>query len=230
MSPTTPPDTSAPEQRKTYSFAPRPSNQEMSASSIVSGLRQRRSIRNLILLAVLIIGGGVISALITSEEEDIKVQVTEESPEAEQPSGSLEVKGLNFRGITKDGNDFLVSAETARELENEPNLVQLTSLRAEVQTPSGKPMTLRSERGTFHRSEARVILEGGVVIDRPDIGYILRTERAVAYLDNGLITSDRRVQGSTPSYTIDADGIVISDGGKNITFKGELTLRPLTDP
>jgi LPS export ABC transporter protein LptC len=229
MSPSAPPNTSAPEQRKTYSFAPRSSGNDGSTSSIDASERRRKSIRNFILLGVLIISGAVILALIISSEEEIKVQVVADPEKTEQLTAGLEVKGLSFKGTTEDDNDFIVLADSAREMTNQPNLVLLTSPRAQINTPTGNPMTLQSLKGTIYRREGRVDLEGQVVIVRPDPGYTLMMDKVVAHLDTGLITSDRPVRGYSPRADISADGIIISNTGQNIRFTGKSKLRVLTE-
>jgi LPS export ABC transporter protein LptC len=229
MSPSAPPNTSAKEQRKTFSFAPRTSDNEESASSITASEQRRKSIRNFILLGVFIISSAVIYALIISSEEEIKVQVVADAEQAKQLSGGLEVKGLSFKGTTEDGSDFVVLADSAREMANQPNLVQLTSPRARIDTQTGNPMTLQALKGTIYRKEGRVDLEGLVVIVRPDPGYTLMMDKVVAHLDTGLITSDRPVRGSSPRADISAGGIIISNGGQNIRFTGKSKLHVLTE-
>ena len=84
----------------------------------------------MILGGVLVISGAIISALVISNEEEIKVQVADEKQEVKKPSSGLELKGLSYKGITSDGNDFIVLAETAIEDQNQPELVELKSPRA----------------------------------------------------------------------------------------------------
>ena len=201
-------------QPKKFSFAPRGAD-DLAARNVVSGERQRRSLRNVILGGVLVISGAIISALVISNEKEIKVQVAEEKEEVKKPSSGLELKGLSYKGITSDGNDFIVLAETAIEDQNQPELVELKSPRARVDTTSGNPMTLRSLSGSFYRDQDRVDLNGRVVIVRPDIGYTL-------------MTSDQEVRGFSPRARVRADGMVISERGENVLFTGKSTLRILT--
>lgn len=214
-------------QPKKFSFAPRGAD-DLAARNVVSGERQRRSLRNVILGGVLVISGAIISALVISNEKEIKVQVAEEKEEVKKPSSGLELKGLSYKGITSDGNDFIVLAETAIEDQNQPELVELKSPRARVDTTSGNPMTLRSLSGSFYRDQDRVDLNGRVVIVRPDIGYTLMTDAAIAYLDTGRMTSDQEVRGFSPRARVRADGMVISERGENVLFTGKSTLRILT--
>ena len=119
-------------------------------------------------------------------------------------------------------------AETAIESTDNPEIVTMTSPRARVDTDDGNPMTMRSLNGAFNRNEDRVDLEGRVVIVRPDIGYTLMTDTAIAYLNSGKMVSDQEVRGFSPRARVRADGMVISENGDNVLFTGKSTLRILT--
>ena len=214
--------------KKQFSFAPRTARNDGSANSVIAGDRQRRSLRNIILIGVLVTSGAIASTLILTGEEEIKVQVESKPEEIKQDTGGLELKGLSFKGITADGNDFIVLAETAIESTDNPEIVTMTSPRARVDTDDGNPMTMRSLNGAFNRNEDRVNLEGRVVIVRPDIGYTLMTDTAIAYLNSGKMVSDQEVRGFSPRARVRADGMVISENGDNVLFTGKSTLRILT--
>ena len=214
--------------QKQFSFAPRTAGNDGSANSVIAGDRQRRSLRNLILIGVLVISGAIASSLILTAEEEIKVQVEAKPQDIKQNTSGLELKGLSFKGITADGNDFIVLAETAIESTTNPEIVKMSSPRARIDTDGGNPMTMRSLTGAFNRNEDRVDFEGRVVIVRPDIGYTLMTDAAIAYLNSGKMTSDQEVRGFSPRARVRADGMVISENGANVLFTGKSTLRILT--
>ena len=214
--------------RKNYSFAPRPNAGQGSANTVVQVERQRRSLRNVILSGIVLASAAIMATLMITSEEDIKVQIEADKTEIKNTSGDLELKGLTFKGITDDGHDFIVLAESATENPAAPNLVRLDAPRARVDMPSGNPMTLRSLEGAFDRAEDKVNLDGRVVIVRPDIGYTLMTEKAVAYLDTGMMMSDTLVRGFSPRARVRSDGIIISERGDKILFTGKSTLRVIT--
>ena len=67
-----------------------------------------------------------------------------------------------------------------------------------------------------------------MVIVRPDIGYTLMTDAAIAYLNSGKMVSDQEVRGFSPRARVRADGMIISENGDNVLFTGNSTLRILT--
>jgi len=134
------------------------------------------------------------------------------------------LEGVTYKGITRDGNDFVVLASSAAENPDQPDQIKLTSPRARVDTNAGNPMTARSNHGLFFRADDKVDLDGRVVIVRPDLGYTLLTERAVAHLDTGMMTSDVLVRGYAPHGEVQADGMVIKDHGQEVLFTGKSVL------
>ncbi|MCE2517129.1 MAG: LPS export ABC transporter periplasmic protein LptC [Alphaproteobacteria bacterium] len=217
--------------RKSFTFAPRDASNAQPVERILEGDRQRKALRLSLMAGTGVVAAVVLSFISLTAEEDIKVQVTAEAPKVEA-SGSLELKGLTYKGITNEGNDFIVLAEVARETPDKPDEVELVSPRARVDTASGNPMTLRSNEGQFNRVAQRVHLNGRVVIVRPDIGYTLMTEAAIADLNSGKMTSDQRVRGFSPRAQVQAEGMVINDNGLDVLFTGKstLTIRQLTTP
>ena len=221
---TTLPSTDQENKGKTYSFAPRAEPISDGTRDLLQSDRQRNYQRYLVLIALLVLAGIGLSFISLTEEEEIKIQV--ESTIKEE-SGALVLEGVTYKGLTSDGNDFIVLAETAAENPEKPDQVALTSPRARVDTDTGNPMTIRSNNGLFFRNNDRVDLDGRVVIVRPDLGYTLLTEQAVAFLDSGLMTSDVQVRGFSPQGQVTADGMEIKDHGRDVLFKGKsiLTLK-----
>ncbi len=196
-------------------------------ADVIAESRQQKNLRLGLILVIGLIAITILSFISLTAEEDIKVQVSSETSKF-QESTTNALDGLTYRGVTTNGNDFIILAETAREVSDLPNVVDLNTPRARLDTKNGNPMTLRSNQGRLSRSDERVDLVGRVVIVRPDIGYTLRTEAAVMHLDTGIITSNQLVKGDSPRAQIKADGIVIANNGRNVLFTGKsrLTIRP----
>ena len=62
------------------------------------------------------------------------------------------------------------------------------------------------------------------MIVRPDIGYTILTEQAVADLGTGTMTSDTNVRGFSPQAQVTAGGMIIRENGKDVIFKGKSVL------
>jgi len=222
---TTAPDSDHPapkENKKAFSFAPRSQSLSEPAREMLKADRQRKLQRYLILMAAMVMVGLGLSFISLTQEEDIKIQV--DAQITPQDKGELILEGVTYKGITQEGNDFVVLAKSAAEIPDKPDQIKLTSPRARMDTNAGNPMTARSNHGLFFRTDDRVNLDGRVVIVRPDLGYTLLTESAVAYLDTGMMTSDVLVRGYAPHGEVKADGMVIKDQGLDVLFTGKSVL------
>ena len=208
-------------QGKTYSFAPRAETISAGTREAIQTDRQRKYLRYLLLGAVLITASIGVSFISLTEHDDIKIKVEQT---IKDETNELVLEGVTYKGLTSEGNDFIVLAETAAENPDQPDQIKLTSPRARVDTDSGNPMTIRSNNGLFFRNDDRVDLDGRVVIVRPDLGYTLLTEQAQAFLDTGMMTSDVLVRGFSPQGQVTADGMVIKDHGQDVLFKGKSVL------
>ncbi|NBQ83415.1 MAG: hypothetical protein EBU10_04205, partial [Alphaproteobacteria bacterium] len=126
----TPDQPSPQEDKKAFSFAPRSQSLSEPAREILKADRQRRLQRYLILMAAMVIVGLGLSFISLNQEEDIKIQV--DAKITPQEKGELILEGVTYKGITRDGNDFVVLASSAAENPDQPDQIKLTSPRARV--------------------------------------------------------------------------------------------------
>jgi LPS export ABC transporter protein LptC len=219
------------ESRKRFTFAPKTATTERPLEWILENNRQRRNIRFALMAGIAFIAAIIMSFMSFTSDSEVKVQITS-NPTSIKESATLKLSGLTYKGVTSDGNDFIVLAETAWETPEKPNLVELVSPRARVDSDADNPITLRANNGYFDRINERINFNGRVVIVRPDIGYTLRTEAAIAHLNSGIMTSDQRVRGFSPQGQVQSEGMIIGKNGQDVLFTGKsiLTLRQPTVP
>ncbi|MGC6485269.1 MAG: LPS export ABC transporter periplasmic protein LptC [Candidatus Puniceispirillales bacterium] len=205
-----------------FSFAPRQMSEDSIATSIASDTSRRRT--QLLLVAASL---GVIAllglALVNLQDSKLEVQVSAEKADLDD-AGNVQMEGLSYRGITKDGNDFVLLAETAAENTETPDRVLMTGPRARVDTKTGNPITIRANEGDFSRVRNTVNLKGRVVIVRPDLGYTLLTDEAFTNLDTGMIISEVPVRGFSPNARVNSAGMIINEEARDVTFTGKARL------
>lgn len=202
-----------------FSFAPRQMSEESIATSIASDTNRRRAQILLLTISfgfIFLVGFGLLSL----EESNLEIQVSAEKAAIEE-TGDVKMEGLSYRGITKDGNDFVLIADTAAENTQSPDLVLMTGPRARVDTNTGNPITIRANEGDFSRTKNTVNLKGRVVIVRPDLGYTLLTDQAFTNLDTGVMISEVPVRGFSPNARVNSDGMVIAEEARDVTFTGK---------
>ena len=206
-----------------FTFAPREADNSRTADNVSRDNRRRRNRQTALAIVICLIVVASIGLTDFTQNEETTVQLGIESTSIGR-GGTILLEGLSFQGVTKSGKNFIVSADRASESTEEPDRINMASPRARIDTATGKPITINSESGTLIRNSNTMTLSGKVVIVRPDIGYTLTTEEAVADLESGRLVSNSPVRGTGPDGDIRSGGMVIAGEGESVVFSGESTI------
>lgn len=202
-----------------FAFAPRKMDSTETADSVSQDSKRRRN-RQIALAAV--IGFIVILSIGLANlggEEETAVQLSIDAATIE-PGGAVSLEGLSYKGVTDSGRSFVILADSASESAEQPDRVTMASPRARVDSATGDPITIRSSSGELMRGDNTLRLIGQVVIVRPDLGYTLMTDEAVADFNNGVLKSEKPVRGFSPDGNIRSGGIIISGDNEDLLIEG----------
>ena len=208
---------------KRFAFAPRERDRSDTANSITENSRQRRNRRFMLTVIIGLVALITVAIVSFGDDDETAVQITAENASVSQ-TGAVALEGVSYQGVTGEGKNFVILAETAFENTTQPDLVNMVSPRARVDTVSGNPITIQSNNGEFMRVDKTVNLSGRVVIVRPDLGYTLLTEEAFADLGKGMMKSEKPVRGFSPNGNISAGGLIITENSEDILFTGKSRL------
>ncbi len=207
------------EDTKTPSFAPRDirADNQMARSP-------GRGLRYALLAAGMLALGGVITLLIQNQEESISFKITPQEPSAITADKTLTLEGVVYKGQTSEGEDFVLFADRTAESPDEDGKITMIAPRAKIDQPNDQSLTIRSNEGIYYQLVEQINLSGRVVIVQPETGYTLYTEAASAKLEEDLIESQTTVRGFGPSSSITADGMLITNSGRDVIFIGNSAL------
>ena len=135
--------------------------------------------------------------------------------------GRLELQGLTYRGKTQSGAPFEVTAVKATEDNQDPQIVNLTTVTGQVDNQEQGLVTLASHQGRFHRTDNIVDLSGDVVITQQARDLIFETQILTGDLNQGYFEAPEDVDVSTPNSFITAQAMVATQFGDRIVFKGQ---------
>lgn len=122
----------------------------------------------------------------------------------------------------KDGRPYEVTATAAYQDIRKPNLIELKDMRAQLtMDQSGTLARLVATGGLFDTTKEHLDLSQDIRIttDRGDEVFL---RSASIDLKAGSMTSSDGVRIRTPSGTIEADGVQVSDSGHTIVFTGRV--------
>ncbi len=113
----------------------------------------------------------------------------------------LAVSNPSFAGSTKEGEPFLVRADSATPDKPDPELVTLENVFAEIDMKDGRKVTLTAESGALRPKADALSLAGGVKVVTSD-GYVITTETANADVRSGLLIAPGPVDAQGPRGSI----------------------------
>ncbi|AZL14999.1 LPS export ABC transporter periplasmic protein LptC [Rickettsiales endosymbiont of Stachyamoeba lipophora] len=118
---------------------------------------------------------------------------------------------------------FNISAVEAVKID-EDNL-KLDNVNAALDINDQKKITASSDQGIYNSKEDKIYLSGHVRVVTND-GSSVSTESADLDIKNSLIFSNKFVEVKTESsYLTAQNGFVITNNGKNISFKGPVKMK-----
>jgi lipopolysaccharide export system protein LptC len=138
-------------------------------------------------------------------------------------AGAQQIINARFTGTDSANRPYSVTADTASQAENAPEVVDLAFPKADITLQSGAWLALSAETGTFNRKNQVLNLHGAVSLYH-DMGYELRTSSADILMKQGIASGNKPVSGHGPIGTVQSAGFQILDGGKRVIFTGKSRL------
>jgi len=138
-------------------------------------------------------------------------------------TGAQQIINARFTGTDAENRPYSVTADTASQIKNAPDTVDLAFPKAEITLQSGAWLAVSAETGTFNRKMQVLNLQGAVSLFH-DMGYDLRTSAADIFMKQGTASGNKPVSGQGPVGTVQSAGFRILDGGKRVLFNGKSRL------
>ena len=138
-------------------------------------------------------------------------------------TGAQQIINARFTGTDLANRPYSVTADSASQSENAPDLVYLAFPKADITLQSGAWLALSAETGTFDRKRQVLNLQGAVSLFH-DMGHELRTSSADIFMKQGTASGNKPVFGHGPLGTVQSAGFRILDGGKRVLFTGKSRL------
>ena len=138
-------------------------------------------------------------------------------------AGTQQIVNARFTGTDSANRPYSVTADTASQVKNEPDMIDLAFPKADITLQNGAWLALSAETGLFNRKLQVLNLRGGVTLFH-DMGYELRTPSADISMEQGMASGDQTVTGQGPIGTIQSAGFRILDNGTRVLFTGKSRL------
>lgn len=145
-------------------------------------------------------------------------------PDAAIDPGKLVVSGSKITmeaprlaGFTNDRKPYELTAQSAAQDLAKPTVLELTELRAKVESNDQGAVTLQAATGTYDTKADLLRLVDKIVV-RTGKGFEAKLSEAVVDVKKGTIVSEAPVMVTLPDGTVAANRLDISDGGGVVLF------------
>lgn len=184
--------------------------------------RMIRLLRIAIPAAIVAAGGVLVVAVFFNPFQPVETVI---DPGKLVVSGSKITMELpRLAGFTADQKPYALTARAAAQDLSRPDLLELTDLRAQVDTDDQGAVTVTAVNGLYNSKQDNLKLTENIVV-RTGKGFEAKLQEAVLDVKKGTIVSEAPVKVTLPNGTVDANRLDISDGGSVVRFsKGVLTV------
>ena len=133
-------------------------------------------------------------------------------------------------GFTRDSRPYELNARAAAQDITKPDIVELTDLRAKLESPDKSQINVTAVDGTYNRKSGILKLSRDIVLATPTY----RVDLSEAVIDTGAnsVVSDQPVRVKMLQGTVDSKRLEVTGGGEVFRFVGDvkMVLDALPDP
>src|SRR6201747_1366046 len=131
----------------------------------------------------------------------------------------ITMESPHMSGFTPDQRPYEVWAKTATQDLNDPDHVELKTLRAKVLQEDRSTVTMEARTGLFDTKANLLDLRKDIFL-QSSTGYEARLSQAMLDIGKGTVTSEEHVDVKLLNGTLSADKLRITEKGELVRFEG----------
>src|SRR3954463_9896349 len=135
----------------------------------------------------------------------------------------ITMEAPHMSGFTPDQRPYEVWAKTATQDLNDPDHVELKTLRAKVLQEDRSTVTLEARTGLFDTKAQLLDLRKDIFL-QSSTGYEARLSQALLDIGKGSVTSEEPVDVKLLNGTLTADKLRITEKGELVRFEGRVKM------
>jgi lipopolysaccharide export system protein LptC len=145
-------------------------------------------------------------------------------------AGSLVIRGTKITmeaprlsGFTREQRWYEMTAKGATQDVTKPDLIELSEIRAKIETQDKSTFHLSSKDGLYNRKTSVLNLNNRVVVTSTS-GYEMHLDEAVVDTANGGVVSDKHVYAFNQDSRINSDRFEVENSGEVVRFIGNVVM------
>ena len=140
----------------------------------------------------------------------------------------ITMESPHMSGFTPDQRPYEVWAKTATQDLNDPDHVELKTLRAKVLQEDRSTVTMDARTGLFDTKANILDLRKDIFL-QSSTGYEARLSQALLDIGKGTVTSEEPVDVKLLNGTLTADKLRITEKGALVRFEGHVVMNLIMD-
>jgi lipopolysaccharide export system protein LptC len=140
----------------------------------------------------------------------------------------ITMESPHMSGFTPDQRPYEVWAKTATQDLNDPDHVELKTLRAKVLQEDRSTVTMDARTGMFDTKAQLLDLHKDIFL-QSSTGYEARLSQALLDIGKGTVTSEEPVDVKLLNGTLTADRLRITEKGELVRFEGHVVMNLIMD-
>lgn len=132
----------------------------------------------------------------------------------------LRMVSPRITGVDANGRPYVMTAFTATQAAENPNLITLETIQADLTLDDAEDWISLSARSGLLQADVEMLDLFGQIDIFSTEGYEFHAERARLDFRNGTLVSDQPVSGQGPLGTLEANGMEATNNGDLLRFTG----------
>jgi lipopolysaccharide export system protein LptC len=193
--------------------------------------RHSRMVRVLRIAVPLVVGlamAGVVAISIFNPFRALMKQLPVDIDNLVVSGTKITMESPHMSGFTPDQRPYEVWAKTATQDLNDPDRVELKTLRAKVLQEDSSTVTLVARTGLFDTKAQLLDLRKDIFL-QSSTGYEARLSQALLDIGKGTVTSEEPVDVKLLNGTLTADKLRITEKGALVRFEGHVVMNLIMD-
>jgi lipopolysaccharide export system protein LptC len=176
--------------------------------------------RGLPALAVVVLAAYFVSTRMSVTVGDVTASVDG----MEVADGNLRMLNPTLKGADKKNGDYVVKADYADQDIQNPNLIKLHAIKADVTNPSGGWSKMQAVRGKFDSKTERLIMKDRITV-ATSAGLTGELSYATLDMSTQTLRSHNPVSFDLPNGTVRANAMTLRSREHTIVFRGNVAVQ-----
>ncbi len=193
--------------------------------------RHSRLVRLLRIAVPLVVGlamAGVVAISIFNPFRALMKQLPVDMDNLVVSGTKITMESPHMSGFTPDQRPYEVWAKTATQDLNDPDRVELKTIRAKILQEDRSTVTLEARTGLFDTKAQLLDLRKDIFL-QSSTGYEARLSQALLDIGKGIVTSEEPVDVKLLNGTLTADKLRITEKGALVRFEGHVVMNLIMD-